>query len=86
MKKALLWLPLALVASGLLASPAWAQTTTTASTAVELKVGDQAPDFTLPATDGKTLPSARTEGEVGRARLVPESVHRWLNGRMQLAP
>jgi len=39
--------PLAFVACGLLdASPAAAQT--------ELKVGDQAPDFTLQATDGKT--------------------------------
>jgi peroxiredoxin len=50
-------LPLALVASGVLASPAAAQTTSsTASTttAAELKVGDPAPDFTLPATDGKT--------------------------------
>ena len=55
MKKALRLLPLALVACGLLASPAQAQTTpTAASTTVELKVGDQAPDFTLPATDGKT--------------------------------
>jgi peroxiredoxin Q/BCP len=51
MKKALRLLPLALVASGLLASPVMAQTT---STTAELKVGDQAPDFTLPATDGKT--------------------------------
>jgi thioredoxin-dependent peroxiredoxin len=42
-------LPLALAACGLLASPAAAQTQAT-----ELKVGDQAPDFTLPATDGKT--------------------------------
>ena len=49
MKKASCWLPLALVACGLLATPAAAQTP-----AVELKVGDQAPDFTLPATDGKT--------------------------------
>ena len=55
MKKALRLLPLALVACGPLASSAWAQaTTTTASTTAELKVGDQAPDFTLPATDGKT--------------------------------
>lgn len=45
MKKAFRLLPLALVACGLLASPAAAQ---------ELKVGDQAPDFTLPGTDGKT--------------------------------
>jgi thioredoxin-dependent peroxiredoxin len=45
MRKALWLLPLAFVACGL-ASPAAAQT--------ELKVGDPAPDFTLPATDGKT--------------------------------
>lgn len=49
MKKALRMLPLALVACGLLSSPSAAQTP-----AMELKVGDQAPDFTLPATDGKT--------------------------------
>jgi thioredoxin-dependent peroxiredoxin len=49
MKSVLRLLPLALVASGLLATPGAAQTP-----AVELKVGDQAPDFTLPATDGKT--------------------------------
>ena len=49
-------LPLAIAACGLLTSPALAQTTTTAAstTTAELKVGDQAPDFTLPATDGKT--------------------------------
>ena len=49
MRKALRLLPLAIVACGLLASPAAAQTPTT-----ELKVGDQAPDFTLPGTDDKT--------------------------------
>jgi peroxiredoxin Q/BCP len=48
MRKALRLLPLALVACGLLASPAAAQTPG------ELKVGDPAPDFTLPGTDGKT--------------------------------
>jgi len=46
MRKVRRLLPFALVASGLLASPAIAQT--------ELKVGDQAPDYTLQATDGKT--------------------------------
>jgi thioredoxin-dependent peroxiredoxin len=49
MRKAFRLLPLALVACGLLANPAMAQTPSP-----ELKVGDPAPDFTLPATDGKT--------------------------------
>jgi thioredoxin-dependent peroxiredoxin len=49
MRKALGLLPLAFAAIGMLAGPAAAQTP-----AVELKVGDQAPDFTLQATDGKT--------------------------------
>jgi len=49
MRKALGLPPLALVACGLLAGPAAAQTPSP-----ELKVGDPAPDFTLPATDGKT--------------------------------
>ena len=42
-------LPLALVACALVAGPAHSQTS-----GAELKVGDPAPDFTLPATDGKT--------------------------------
>jgi cytochrome oxidase Cu insertion factor (SCO1/SenC/PrrC family) len=50
MKKAFSMLSLAFVACGMLAGPASAQT----APATELKVGDQAPDFTLPATDGKT--------------------------------
>ena len=49
MRKALRLLPLALVATGLLAGPAAAQ-----APPAELKVGDQAPDFTLQATDGRT--------------------------------
>jgi thioredoxin-dependent peroxiredoxin len=48
MNKALC-LPLALVACTFAAAPAAPQ-----APAAELKVGDQAPDFTLPATDGKT--------------------------------
>ena len=42
-----------LVATGLLASPAGAQ---------DLKVGDQAPDFTLPGTDGKTYTMSQLKG------------------------
>jgi thioredoxin-dependent peroxiredoxin len=49
MKKVLRLLPAALVAGGLFAAPAHAQ-----GSSPELKVGDQAPDFTLQATDGKT--------------------------------
>jgi peroxiredoxin len=49
MRKAFRLLPFALVACGLFLDPATAQTPSP-----ELKVGDQAPDFTLPATDGKT--------------------------------
>jgi peroxiredoxin Q/BCP len=47
-------LPLAplVMAGGLLAGSAAAQAP--APAAGELKVGDPAPDFTLPATDGKT--------------------------------
>jgi thioredoxin-dependent peroxiredoxin len=47
MKKVFRMLPLALAACALLAGTAAAQQ-------AELKVGDPAPDFTLPATDGKT--------------------------------
>ena len=49
MNQLLRLLPLAVVACGLAAGPAAAQSPTP-----ELKVGDQAPDFTLQATDGKT--------------------------------
>ena len=49
MKKVLGLIPLTLAAGVLSATPAAGQTP-----AVELKVGEQAPDFTLPATDGKT--------------------------------
>jgi len=44
----------ALVAAGLLASPAAAQ---------DLKVGDQAPDFTAPGTDGKTHTLSQLKGQ-----------------------
>jgi hypothetical protein len=55
MRRVIRLLPLAAVACGLFAGPALAQpTTASTTTAVELKVGDTAPDFTLPGTDGKT--------------------------------
>ena len=57
MKKALRLLPLALVAIGLFASPAAAQTPS-----AELKAGDAAPDFTLPGTDGKTYSLKALQG------------------------
>ena len=56
MRKALRMVPLALVACGLLVSPVAAQQS------AELKVGDPAPDFTLPATDGKTYSLKQLQG------------------------
>jgi peroxiredoxin Q/BCP len=53
MRKAFRLLPLALAACALLASPAAAQ---------DLKVGDTAPDFTLPGTDGKTYSLKQLQG------------------------
>ncbi len=44
----------AFVVAGLLASPAAAQ---------DLKVGDQAPDFTAPGTDGKTHTLSQLKGQ-----------------------
>jgi peroxiredoxin Q/BCP len=44
----------AAVVAGLIASPAAAQ---------ELKVGDEAPGFTLPASDGKTYSLANLRGK-----------------------
>jgi peroxiredoxin len=50
MKKLVRLLPLAMIACGLVAGSAAAQSPAPS----ELKVGDAAPDFTLQATDGKT--------------------------------
>jgi peroxiredoxin Q/BCP len=43
-----------LIAMGMLAAPAFAQ---------DLKVGDQAPDFTAPGTDGKTHTLSQLKGQ-----------------------
>ena len=56
MSKVFHLVPLALAACGLLASPATAQTPN------ELKVGDAAPDFTVPGTDGKTYSLKQLQG------------------------
>ena len=57
------------------------------SPAGDLKPGDPAPAFTLPGSDGKTYTPGRVQGQAaGGARLVPEGVHRGLNGRVQVAP
>jgi thioredoxin-dependent peroxiredoxin len=42
---------------------AFAATPEAAPAADELKVGDQAPDFTLPATDGKTYTLSQLKGK-----------------------
>jgi thioredoxin-dependent peroxiredoxin len=54
MRRVFRLLPLAIAACGLLAVPASAQ---------ELKVGDQAPDFSLPGSDGKTHSLSQLKGK-----------------------
>ena len=46
--------PAAAIAAGLIGTPAFAQ---------ELKVGDEAPGFTLPASDGKTYSLSNLRGK-----------------------
>lgn len=54
MHRAFYLFPLAVVACGLLDRPAFAD---------DLKVGDEAPGFTLPGTDGKTYSLAQLRGK-----------------------
>jgi peroxiredoxin len=62
MKRAFQVLSLCLVGVGTLAVVATAQLPS-APGQPELKVGDQAPDFTLQATDGKTYSLAKLKGK-----------------------
>ncbi len=54
MKQVVRLISAALLATAAIASPALAQ--------AELKVGDQAPDFTVPGTDGKTHTLSQMKG------------------------
>ena len=53
--------------------------------AAELEVGDVAPPFELPGSDGNTHTLAQYEGKDGGAGVVPQGLHRWLNGRVRVA-
>ena len=53
MRRAFSLLSVALVACGLMGGPAFAD---------DLKVGDRAPDFSLPGTDGKTYSLKELQG------------------------
>ena len=54
MRQALRLLSAALLATAAIAAPAFAQ--------ADLKVGDQAPDFSVPGTDGKTHTMSQLKG------------------------
>ena len=54
--------------------------------AAELQVGDEAPDFELQGTDGKSYRLSELRGKAVVLAWFSESVYRWLNGRMQVAP
>jgi hypothetical protein len=47
-----------------------------------LKAGDVAPAFALQGSDGKVHRLSDYKGKTGHHCLVPEGVHRWVNGRM----
>jgi peroxiredoxin Q/BCP len=60
MRRTFRFLSAGLILAGLLTTPA--ATISTAASAEELKVGDQAPAFTLPGTDGKTYSLSQLKG------------------------
>ena len=61
MKRSFRFLSAGLILAGLLGAPA--STVGIAAPADELKPGDQAPDFTLPGTDGKTHTLSQLKGQ-----------------------
>ena len=74
--------------SALLSMGLWAQGPAGAPPSSTLKVGDQAPDFTLPWTERE---DADASGGLpwkkhGGAGLFSGRVHRWLNGRNESVP
>ena len=77
MKAVVVLMVLTLAGLGMAAVPA---------AAGDLKVGDQAPNFKLQASDGKTYQLSGFQGQgSGRARVVPEGVHAGLHDRVQVA-
>jgi peroxiredoxin Q/BCP len=63
MKRTLRFLSGGLMLGTLLAAPPMLGAASTAAVIDDLKVGDQAPDFTLPGSDGKTYSLAQLKGK-----------------------
>ena len=53
--------------------------------AQSLNPGDPAPPFSLPGTDGKHPQPRRLPGQDRSPGVVPQGLHRRLNGRVQVA-
>ncbi len=56
------------------------------ASAAGLDIGDLAPPFELQGSDGKVHRLADYRVPGGGRRVVSESLHRWLNGGVQVAP
>ena len=63
MKRTLRFLSGGLMLGTLLAAPPMLGAASTGAVIDDLKVGDQAPDFTLPGTDGKTYSLSQLKGK-----------------------